>query len=470
MTRWLNEITRLVGETLKLKPATAILLLGIVGFILFIEKRKANPDNHFSRNPNWAKPSDLKNLKLPREYGIFLGFHNKKSVYAEKRQSVLVIGPSQSGKTTNIVCPNILRWKGPLIITSTKSDVLDITYQKRLTRGKVHVFDPANVTKYPRSYWSPVLECSNFVSAKKIANYLCMNAAITSSAGINDAQFWYKSAAKLLSSLLLAAHRINADFDLILGWLNSANFSDPAEILENDRDQVALESMWGVVMRDDKQLASIVATLDTLLEPMAVLKYKDGLEKLQLKTVILDQTLYICAPSKDQRQFQPLYSCLLSCLIDEIYARSFNSAQPKDQVLAILDEAAHIAPIENLDEVLATCAGHNLSILSIWQDMSQIEARYSQRAWTIFNNHRAKLALPGICDWLTLDKFSFLLGDVHSFSKKQMNSNRVEHANSVKRLAPHNKIRLLKQKKAILIYGNLSPAILTLGSIENHRH
>ena len=77
----------------------------------------------------------------------------------------------------------------------------------------------------------------------------------------------------------------------------------------------------------------------------------------------------------------------------------------------VLDEAAHIAPLPELDGLAATCASHGIQIVTVWQDLAQVRGRYGARAPTVLNNHRAKLFLPGIADPDTLEYASRLIGD-----------------------------------------------------------
>ena len=41
-------------------------------------------------------------------------------------------------------------------------------------------------------------------------------------------------------------------------------------------------------------------------------------------------------------------------------------------LLVVLDEAAHIAPLPELDGLAATCASHGIQIVTIWQDLAQV--------------------------------------------------------------------------------------------------
>ena len=78
------------------------------------------------------------------------------------RSAVAVIGPSQCGKTSNVVC-SILEWDGPAVLSSVKSDLLALTAVRRNQLGEVWVFDPLNELDaktlpkgWKRCGWSPL--------------------------------------------------------------------------------------------------------------------------------------------------------------------------------------------------------------------------------------------------------------------------------------------------------------------------
>jgi len=48
-------------------------------------------------------------------------------VASEPRTSVLVVAPTQSGKTTSLVIPTILEWDGPVLATSIKAALVQDT-------------------------------------------------------------------------------------------------------------------------------------------------------------------------------------------------------------------------------------------------------------------------------------------------------------------------------------------------------
>jgi hypothetical protein len=67
-------------------------------------------------------------------------------------------------------------------------------------------------------------------------------------------------------------------------------------------------------------------------------------------------------------------------------------------LLLLLDEAASIAPIEELDQIAATCQGQGVTLVTVWQDFAQLTARYGARARTLVNNHTSRVVLGGLAD------------------------------------------------------------------------
>ena len=64
----------------------------------------------------------------------------------------------------------------------------------------------------------------------------------------------------------------------------------------------------------------------------------------------------------------------------------------------VLDEAAAIAPLDELDVLAATCASHGITLVTCFQDLAQISARYGERSTTVVNNHRTRVVIGGLAD------------------------------------------------------------------------
>src|SRR5207247_380820 len=129
------------------------------------------------RVSRWATRYDLRRLRTlrGRRRGFTLGRNRGRVLLTEPETSVLVIGPTRSGKTSALVIPSLLQWRGPAIATSTKSELVDITAGHRQSIGPVHVYDPTGEIRdsYQGVSWSPIAGCADLDRAWQVASWLC---------------------------------------------------------------------------------------------------------------------------------------------------------------------------------------------------------------------------------------------------------------------------------------------------------
>ena len=134
----------------------------------------------------------------------------------------------------------------------------------------------------------------------------------------------------------------------------------------------------------------------------------------------------------------------------------------------MLDEAANIAPIRDLDTLASTGAGLGVQLVTVCQDLAQLTARYgADRARTIANNHRAKLLLSGVSDLATLDLLSGLAGEAavrEETVTHDLRDGRRSRSSAVafRRLAPTDELRRIPPGQGVLVYGHLPPVRLHL--------
>jgi type IV secretory system conjugative DNA transfer VirD4/TraG family protein len=134
-----------------------------------------------ARSARWACRRDLRPLLVPSDASttaagrgrLVLGRAGRRLVAAEAGQSVVVFGPTQSGKTSSLVVPAILGWHGPVLATSVKTDLVDHTITHRRSCGPVAVVDPAGATGYDPVPWSPLPVSRTWPAARRTASALC---------------------------------------------------------------------------------------------------------------------------------------------------------------------------------------------------------------------------------------------------------------------------------------------------------
>jgi type IV secretion system protein VirD4 len=402
----------------------------------------------------------------PPDGRLVLGRAGRRVVAAERSQSVIVFGPTQSHKTTGFAVPAILGWEGPVVAASVKGDLLEHTIAHRRTVGEVACFDPTGSSGQPASVWSPLPASRTWPGARRAAATLT-EVGRAQVGGMSDGDFWYATASRLLAPLLFAAATADRDMTDVVHWVETGEEEEVLDLLRRAGVPEAVDAAWSAFAKEERQRSSIVTTLETLLEPFAGAATCGGADLDPVGLLAGSGTLYLCAPAHDQRRLTPLFVGVLRAVLDNAYDRVARTGRPLDPpLLLVLDEAANIAPIPDLDALAATAAGHGIQLVTVWHDLAQITARFGPRATTVVNNHRAKLFLSGISDPATLDYASHLIGDEEVHLPATTSGGRsgpsTTRSPATRRLAPPDALRRIAPGHAVLVYRDLPPVRLTL--------
>ena len=421
---------------------------------------------------SWAGLRDLRALVVtgPTRARLILGRVNRKLVAAEERQSVIVLGPTQSMKTTGFAIPAILEWDGPVLATSVKSDLLRDTLALRQRRGKVSIYDPSGSTEHATARWSPLELCHDWRGAQRTASWLA-GATRSQRSGLADAEFWYSSSAKLLGPHLFAAAVTGRSMADVVRWINTQEEREVKEALLDAGVPEAIDAAIASWKREPRQKSSVYMTAETVLSA-----YEDPVvaRSAMEPNISADEflrgssdTLYVVAPSHEQKRLRPLFETLLQTIINRAFELCSMTGRPLDPpLLVVLDEAANIAPLRDLDTLASTAASQGIQLVSIFQDLSQVYARYGEGTQTVVNNHRAKIILSGISDTQTLEYASRLLGDEEVLQSSVTRSSRgaqsTTQSTSLRNIAPASVLRSIRPGEGVLVYGHLPPTRLTL--------
>lgn len=446
--------------------------------------REGRPDRGLA-SARWARPSDLRPLRATRKGGIdtatsnrlVLGWAGKRLISTEPNQSVIVFGPTQSRKTSGFAVPAILGWEGPVIATSVKADLVGDTIRYRRSCGDVACFDPSGSTGLPSAHWSPLPASRTWPGARRAAASMT-DVGKSSIGSMSDGDFWYATATKMLAPLLFAAATGGLQMTDVVRWVDTQEESEVLELLHMAGIPAAIAAAHSLYGKEDRQRSSIYTTAETILEPFGdergdtthPIDCTDTTGNPEIdprRLVAGNNTLYLCAPAHDQRRLSPLFTAVLRQVIEHVYDTVTRDGKPLDPpLLIVLDEAANIAPLSDLDALASTAAGHGIQLVTIWHDLAQITARYGTRAPTVVNNHRAKVFLSGISDPSTLEHASHLIGDEEvfapAFTSGGQGGSTTTRSSSYRRLASPDAIRRIPPGAGVLVYGGLPPVWLRL--------
>jgi type IV secretion system protein VirD4 len=421
----------------------------------------------------WATGRDVRKLRVRKGGGgrLVLGHVGRSLIATEAKHSVLVLGPTQSGKTTGLAIPALLEWDGPVVATSVKGDLVAQTRAYRSQLGRTWVFDPTGTSGTgPTAGWSPLQGAGTWTGAQRMAAWLVD--ATPSRVGLSEGAFWFAAAAKLLAPLLLAAARAGRPISDVVRWTNLQEGEEVERLLGQAGEIEAGVALFASLGRDERIRSSIYTTLETVLTP-----YEDPVVVAAADPHEIDpdallegrHTLYLCGPAHEQARLQGVFTALVASVVHAAVERVHRTGRPLDPALLIvLDEAANIAPLRDLDTLASTAAGMGIQLVTVCQDLAQLAARYgTERARTIANNHRAKVVLSGIADVGTLDTLSGLAGEQavrEQTITDDLRDGRRTTSSSVayRRLAPADELRRIRPGEGVLVYGYLPPIRLAL--------
>jgi type IV secretion system protein VirD4 len=340
-----------------------------------------------------------------------------RSVFSPHRRGLLVVGPQGSGKSSFIVGP-IRECPGPAYVTSTKTELVDLTAVERADRGPVRVFNPTRLGGLDSTLrWNPVAGCSDGDVADARARALVRGGG--GAKGTQNADFWADRAAEVLRCYLLAAALVHRDMAQVMEWTLQPDDRTPSGILEEHAARVppgwlgTLNSHLNAANNTRTgyfaALTPAVAFMDSPLVAAAC-RPAPG-EHLDIADFLRDcGTLYVVAG--DDTRVAPLLTALTEAVFDTAkqVAASTPGGQLDPPLGFYLDEIANITPVP-LDVWAADSRGWGITVNAVVQDLAQLETRWgSTRAKTIFANLPTRVVLPGVANRDDLETLAYLGG------------------------------------------------------------
>ena len=170
----------------------------------------------------FAAGRDLRRLSVhgPILGRVTIGRSRGRLLATEADTSLAVVGPSGCGKTAGFAIPALLEWKGPVLATSVKADLLDATISHRSNRGQVWVYDPTACSGHPTATWSPLAACRTWAGAMRVAAWMA-EAAQPRNDTVSDGDYWYSQARKGLAPYLHAAAVTGKPMATVVRWIDA---------------------------------------------------------------------------------------------------------------------------------------------------------------------------------------------------------------------------------------------------------
>ncbi|MGC8627495.1 MAG: type IV secretory system conjugative DNA transfer family protein [Acidimicrobiales bacterium] len=410
---------------------------------------------------------------------LYIGTNGRALVWAGPQQALLVLGPPRSGKTSTLVIPNVLAAPGPVVVTSTKLDVLQATVASRQELGHCWLLDPAGASGTTAGatllQWSPVHSAASWEEALVTARV--MTAAAKPRSYYGEGAHWAERAEALLAPLLHAAALAGTGMRQVLSWVLRHDLQGPAAVLSRAASTgaptgIALDVLAGIDATEEREQSGIFSTAAGTLAAYRSERALELAESPNFDTTSFPastDTVYVCAPARYQQLVAPIVVAFLEQLRAATYKAAEQARLPVP-VTFVLDEVANVAPLPDLPATVSEAGGQGLLVLACLQDLSQARIRWGRAAEGFFSLFGAKVLLPGVGDLATLEAISRLAGQTEVVLRSVSSSgwwsrNPSSHTTySSRRQArlPVDRVHSLPDGTALLVAGAQPPQLIGL--------
>lgn len=390
-------------------------------------------------------PKPENNIILTQTEGLMMSGRPKNPAHA-RNKNVLVVGGSGSGKTRFFIKPNLMQMHSSYVVTDPKGTVL-IEVGKLLSRGtpkldkegkpvrgkngkivyepyKIKVFNTINFSK--SMHYNPFAYIHNEKDILKLVTVLIAN---TKGEGKSGDDFWVKAETLLYTALIgyiyYEAPSNEQNFSTLVEMINAMEVREDDETFKNavdllfdaleqkDPDHFALRQYKKYKLAAGKTAKSILISCGARLAPFDIKEVREitMYDELELDLVGDRKTALFFIISDTDATFNFLVSMAYTQLFNLLCERAddkFGGRLPV-HVRCLIDEAANIGQIPNLEKLMATIRSREISACLVLQAQSQLKALYKDNMDTIIGNCDSSLFLGGK-EETTLKSWNSLLG------------------------------------------------------------
>ena len=426
-----------------------------------------------------------------------------------RNKNVLVIGGSGSGKTRFFIKPNLMQCQSKdypvsFVVTDPKGSIV-VECGKLLEKNnyRIKIFNTINFSK--SMHYNPFAYIHSEKDILKLVNTLICN---TKGDGKSGDDFWVKAETLLYCALIGYIHyeapEEEQNFATLIELVNAMEvreddetFENPVDIafkeLEKDKpNHFAVRQYKKYKLAAGKTAKSINISCGARLAPFDIAELREITMYDELELDTLGDKIYDNPDAKDGRFKKTALFLIMSdtdstfnFLISMIYSQLFNLLCEKadDQykgrlpvhVRCLIDEAANIGQIPNLEKLMATIRSREISACLVLQAQSQLKALYKDNADTIIGNCDTSIFLGGK-EPTTLKELNQALGKetIDTFNTGESRGREVSHSLNYQKLgkdlATVDELAVLDGSKCILQLRGVRPFLSNKFDITQHRN
>ena len=342
-----------------------------------------------------------------------------------RNKNVLIVGGSGSGKTRFWIKPNLLQCHSSYVVTDPKGSIVVECGNALLKKGyRIKIFNTINFQK--SMHYNPFAYIHSEKDILKLVTTLIAN---TKGEAKGGDEFWEKSEKLLYTALIAYIHyeapKTEQNFASLLELLNAMEvreddeeFQNPVDLMFEDLNRkkpntFAYRQYRLYKLAAGKTAKSILISCGARLAQFDIAELREitAYDELELDTLGDQKTALFLIMSDTDSTFNFLISMVYTQLFNLLCEKAddvYGGRLPV-HVRCLIDEAANIGQIPNLEKLVATIRSREISACLVLQARSQLKAIYKDNADTIIGNMDSQIFLGG-SEPTTLKELNAALG------------------------------------------------------------
>ena len=485
----------------------------IIRLVVYVKGKNAKKyrKNEEYGSARWGKPEDIapfvdpvfeNNVILTQTESLMMS-NRPKDPRNARNKNVLVIGGSGSGKTRFFLKPNLMQLHSSYVITDPKGSVV-CEVGKLLERNnyRIKIFNTINFKK--SMHYNPFMYIHAEKDILKLVTTLISN---TKGDGKSGDEFWTKAETLLYTALIgylyYEAPPEEQNFAALLELINAMEVREDDEEYKNpvDKmfDELAVKDPNHFAVRQyakyrlaaGKTAKSILVSCGARLAPFDIAELREITMYDELEIDTLGDKIFLHPEDKNDKSYQKTALFLImsdtdstfNFLISMIYTQLFNLLCEKADdvyggrlpvhVRCLIDEAANIGQIPNLEKLVATIRSREISACLVLQARSQLKAIYKDNADTIIGNMDSQIFLGG-SEPTTLKELNAALGKetIDTFNTSDTRGNSPSYGTNFQKLGhelmSQDELAVLDGGKCILQLRGVRPFLSDKYDLTQH--
>lgn len=407
---------------------------------------------------------------------------SQKRLYASwEWVQIWLMGP-RAGKTSCVCVPQIVETNGPVVATSNKRDIVDLTRGPRSEKGVVWVHDVQGIIgEDPDWWWNPLSFVTDMERAEALTDVFISSAT---TAGASQDAYFESDGKRLLSHMFYAAAVAGRPITDVFRWAQDPDDKTPRNLLYDAGHPALAEALGKIQTITPKQRDGVYGTMRPWIN---VLSYDRVIPWIRDTGAVgrpefdhkafatTTDTLYLIS-KEGAGTARAITAALAMAVLTEAEETAALQAGGRlsPPLAGVLDEVANVVRWRQLPDVYSHYGSRGIVLSSFFQGWDQgLEAFGDKGMRKLWSAANIRVAGSGLSDDKFLPFLSQLIGD-HDVQRRTSSTQRggrsVTSSVQRERILDVSDLAALPRGRAVLTSSGMPAGLIELEHFTSHSY